>query len=71
MMKAKIESSARMGRSAVVSWDDGLTLFFDPNNLSKAPVVCRMGLEPTVKELTRRIIVSRTSAEITLNGCAA
>ncbi len=70
MKKAKIETSARMGNSVAISWDDGLNLFFDAENVAKAPVVCRMGSEPTEKEVARRIVVSRTSAEVTLNGCA-
>ena len=70
MAKAKIESSTTTNKSVVVRWTDSLCLFFDRNNLRKPPVIYAGNGSPNAKELALRLIVSRTSAQVTLAGCA-
>lgn len=67
MNSVKISRSFRQETSVVILWNDGMSLYFDALNLSSDPVVCGIASEG---EMARRIVVSRTSAEVTLNGCA-
>ena len=66
MNKVRIDESTRTNKSIVVRWTDGMVLFFDRENLSKTPVVYKASSDD--KELVRRIVVSRTSAQAAAAG---
>lgn len=67
MNKAQIDASYRLENSVVVSYDDGMNLYFDWANLSKAPAVVGIGSEPTPEVVAYRTMVARIVAGTVVN----
>lgn len=59
MNEARIDTKYLLKNSVVVSWNDGMNLYFDPNDMAKAPVVAGFGPTPTKSVLFERIVASR------------
>lgn len=55
----------------VVEWNDGITARFNVQNLSDARMSFPAGVTVPEREATRRLTISRLSAETTLSGCGA
>lgn len=57
MHKASIDTKYLLENSVVVSWSDGVNLYFDPCDLTKAPVV--VGADLPTNIVAYRTVISR------------
>lgn len=69
MRAARIIRSEIGANGAVeVVWNDNAAFFFDATNLFKPPEIVNAS-DMVKQEMSRRILVSRTSAIVTCEGC--